>query len=178
MISKLLRLLLVTVMIQGCGAMTTADFAKQEPALDLFTYFEGRTQAWGWFEDRFGKVRRQFQVEIIGTVDGDTLTLEEDFTYADGELDRRVWTIQRDSRGRYTGTADDVIGTARGRVEGNALNWQYDLSLEINGSKWVVQFDDWMFLQPGDVLLNRAVMSKWGIELGRVSIFFKRPDAG
>ena len=154
--------------------MTPGDFANQEPKLDLFTYFEGRTMAWGWFEDRFGNVRRQFKVTIDGRIDGDDLILDEDFEYRDGELAKRVWTISRTGEDSYRGTADDVIGEAVGRAAGNALNWRYVLALPIGESVWNVTFDDWMFLQQDGVMLNRAVVSKFGIELGRVSIFFTK----
>ena len=39
-----------------------------------------------------------------------------------------------------------------------------------------VKFDDWMFLQPAGVLLNRARMSKFGVELGVTTIAFMKPE--
>jgi hypothetical protein len=45
----------------------------------------------------------------------------------------------------------------------------------VDGSTWDVQFDDWMFLMDERVMLNRAVMSKFGIRLGEVTLaFYKR----
>ena len=84
------------------------------PRLDLFEYFEGQTRAWGVFQSRGGDVKRQFTVDIHGTVEGDLLTLEEDFVYADGETSRRVWRIRRLDEHRYEGEAADVIGKASG----------------------------------------------------------------
>ena len=77
----------------------------------------------------------------------------------------------------YTGTAGDVIGVAQGRAFGNALNWSYRMNLKVGDGTWKVAFDDWMFLQPQGVLLNRAVVSKWGIELGQVQLAFSKPNA-
>jgi hypothetical protein len=58
---------------------------------------------------------------------------------------------------------------------GNALNWAYTLRLTVDGRTWDVQFDDWMFLMDERVMLNRAVMSKFGIRLGEVTLaFYKR----
>ncbi|MFN6183887.1 MAG: DUF3833 family protein, partial [Burkholderiales bacterium] len=37
-----------------------------------------------------------------------------------------------------------------------------------------VQFDDWMFLIDDRVMLNRAVMSKFGFRLGEVFISFSK----
>jgi len=163
--------------LSGCETMTPDDFKDRSPKLDLFDYFQGRTQAWGLFEDRFGKVRRQFQVDIEGRVEGATLTLDEGFRYDDGELARRVWTIRRDGPDAYLGRAADVVGEARGRASGNALNWSYTLDLPVGGSTWRVVFDDWMFLQPNGVMINRARVSKWGLEIGSVTLFFRKPGA-
>ena len=173
MVRSLLPLALVIVGLSGCSAsMKPEDFEGQEPRFVLEDYFEGKTKAWGMFHDRFGALRRQFVVDITGTWDGETLTLDEEFDYADGEKDRRVWTIRKIDDNTYTGTAGDTIGTAQGRSFGNALNWTYDMNLKVGDGTWEVKFDDWMFLQPGGVLLNRAAVSKFGVELGVVTLSF------
>jgi hypothetical protein len=41
----------------------------------------------------------------------------------------------------------------------------------------VVYFDDWMYLMDDDTLINRSSMSKFGIELGQVTLFFRRGAA-
>ena len=154
--------------------MTPEQFEGQEPRLLIEEYLAGDTRAWGIFEDRFGNLRREFVVDIMGTWDGETLTLVEDFLYSDGEVQQRTWTIRKLDEHRYEGTAADVIGEAEGVSYGNALNWRYTLALEIGGSIWNVRFDDWMFLQADDVLVNRAKVSKFGFELGEVTIFFRK----
>ena len=143
--------------------------------LVLFDYFKGKTSAWGIFEDRFGNVRRQFQVDIEGQVKGNEITLDERFQYDDGEKDQRIWQIRKTGDHTFEGTADDVIGIAKGTVQGNALNWTYDLNLKVGDSSYKVHFDDWMFLQPGGVMINRAQLSKWGVDIGEVTLFFKKP---
>jgi len=104
--------------------------------------------------------------------------LDEAFTYSDGTTQRRVWRLKAEPDGRYTGRADDVVGEATGQVSGNAFRWGYTLALPVDGRVWDVQFDDWMFLMDDRVMLNKAVMSKWGFDLGEVTLFFKRraPD--
>lgn len=154
--------------------MDIKDFDDASPPLRLEDYFEGRTWAWGVFEDRFGQLRRQFTVVIDGDWDGTTLTLDERFEYSDGETDRRVWSIQPNGEKGYIGRADDVIGEAQGELAGNALNWQYRMRLPVGDSTWDVRFDDWMFLQSDDVLINRAYVSRWGLNIGSVSIFFSK----
>ena len=167
--------LLVTLLLTGCNSMKPQDFKESEPKLSLFDYFEGKTSAWGIFEDRFGNVRRQFQVDIVGSIEGDEITLDERFVYNDGEKDQRIWRIRKTGDQTYEGEADDVIGTAKGVVQGNALNWTYDLNLKVGESSYKVHFDDWMFLQSGEVMINRARMSKWGFDIGEVTLFFIKP---
>jgi hypothetical protein len=154
--------------------MTPEDFAGREPTLLIEDYFAGRTKAWGIFQDRFGRLRRQFEVEIEGTWDGKTLTLVENFLYDDGETEQRVWRITKQGEHGYEGRADGVIGIAEGRAYGNALNWTYGIALKVGDSTWNVTFDDWLFLQSDGVLLNRAVVTKFGMELGEVTLVFQK----
>lgn len=166
------------ILLTGCTQMKPSDFANSEQPLILEEYFAGKTKAWGLFEDRFGKVRRQFVVDIDGRWDGTTLTLDEYFTFNDGEKSFRQWRIKKLADGRYEGRADDVIGVATGEVGGNALHWRYVLDLKTGENKTMqVTFDDWMFLLPGGVLMNRARMSKFGIELGQVTLSFQKTPA-
>ena len=155
--------------------MKAEDYLDATPTLDLFTYFDGQTRAWGMFQDRFGKVRRRFTVEITGTRRDAQLILNESFNYADGETQQRIWTIDRLNEHHYQGRADDVVGIAEGKSYGNALNWRYDLLLPVDGKQWQVSFNDWMFLQDDKVLINRAKVSKYGFTIGEVTLFFLKP---
>ena len=157
--------------------MTPTDYAAEQPTLDLKTYFNGTVDAWGMFQDRSGKVIKRFTVVMHCSWDGDTGTLDEDFTYSDGTTQKRVWTLKKVGENRYIGTAGDVIGEADGKVGGNTLNWKYVLALPVDGKVYHVNFDDWMYQMDENVMLNRAVMSKFGIRLGEVTLSFrKRPQ--
>lgn len=172
---KAVAAILLALFLGACSSMTPADFADTKPRFVLEDYFAGEMRAYGLFQDRFGTVRRQFVVDITGTPTDDGIRLDERFLYADGEEDRRVWTITRTGPGRYVGEADDIVGQAEGTASGNALNWRYVMDLPVGEGTWRVSFDDWMFLQPDGVLLNRASVRKWGVEIGTVSIAFVKP---
>jgi hypothetical protein len=152
--------------------MNIEKFKGSQPTFALEDYFEGKTEAWGMFHDRFGNLKRTFKVDITGTLKSDTLTLDEKFLYDDGEQDSRVWTIKILGNNQYSGTASDVVGEAKGISEGNALNWKYKLNLKVGDSTILVDFDDWMFLQDRNILMNRAEVKKWGLNIGVVSITF------
>lgn len=171
-------IVLAAFTLAGCQQMRIEDFTDRKPALDLFAYFDGRSRAWGIFEDRFGRLRREFTVDIVGRREGaDGFVMEEDFVYSDGETERRVWRLVRKAPGVYEGHADGVIGVAQGRSAGNAFNFRYAFALKVGESRWSVDFDDWMFLQADGVILNRARVSKWGLSVGEATISFQRVDA-
>lgn len=165
--------------LTACGSVDVDDYADQKPTLDLPVFFNGTLDAWGIFQKRSGEVARRFHVEIIGTWDSPTRgQLDEYFTYADGEKQRRVWTLTRQSDGTWRGTADDVEGVAVGKVAGNALHWTYVLKLPVDGKVYNVHFDDWMWQLDERSMMNRSVMSKFGFELGEVTLFFRRRESG
>ncbi len=152
--------------------MDISQFKNSKPEFVLEKYFDGKVIAWGLFHDRFGNLKRQFKVDIEGNISNNQLTLDEKFIYDDGEKQQRIWTIDILDGKKYVGRADDVVGSAKGVANGNALNWSYDLMLKIKENNVKVSFDDWMFLQEKGVLINRAEVKKFGITLGVVSITF------
>jgi hypothetical protein len=72
----------------------------------------------------------------------------------------------------------DVVGVAIGKVAGNALHWKYVLRLPVDGKEYLVNFDDWMWLLDEQSMMNRSVMSKFGVDLGEVTLFFKKRTSG
>ena len=171
----------VLVIAAACSPNTPMMHQSRQPDLTLEAFFEGETVAYGIFEDRYGNMKRQFRVNITGVVNENTLILDEDFLYDDGETDKRVWVItnqgiQDDGSIRYQGEAADVIGVASGQIAGNALNWVYDIDLEIGDSRLRVTFDDWIYQQDENVAINRAYISKFGINIGSVTLVFLRGD--
>ena len=156
-----------------------SDYSNQRPTLKLEEFFDGRSYAYGIFEDRFGNLKRQFRVRIDGRTDSGRLTLDEQFIYDDGETDRRVWTIENlgpDGSGliRYQGRADDINGMATGQISGNVLSWSYDIVLSMSGQELQVRFDDFIYQLNQDIAINRAFVSKWGVEIGSVTLVFLR----
>jgi len=168
----------LAALMTGCASPSLKDYADKQPKMDLVDYFEGRTEAWGQFQDLRGKVRRRFKVTIDGTWDGSVLTLVEDFVYDDGETERRVWTIEPTGDGTWEGRAEGVVGMAEGEASGNAFNWRYRFDLKTGeGETTRVSFDDWLWRQDENVVINKAYVSKFGITIGEVIIFFDKADA-
>lgn len=162
------------IALSGCASQSIESYVNDQPKLDLQQYFNGTLDAYGVFTDRSGTVVKRFTVLMRCTWVGDRGTLDEDFTYSDGSKQRRVWRLQKLEDGRYTGTADDVVGTAQGESRGNAFHWTYTMALPVDGTVYNVQFDDWMYLMNDRVMLNKATMSKFGVKLGEVTLSFTK----
>lgn len=48
------------------------------------------------------------------------------------------------------------------------------LNLQVDDTTWKITFDDWMFLVSEDLLLNKAIMTKFGFKVGEVTIVFQK----
>jgi hypothetical protein len=169
--------ILGSALLACCAGTNVEQYRDERPVLDLTTYFDGRLDAWGVVRNRSGKVVKRFKVEMTGAWQGNSGTLDENFTYSDGSKSHRVWNITKLDANHYRGTAADVVGEAVGEAWGNALRWQYVLAVPVDGKTYDLHFDDWMYLMDDKVMLNRAAMSKFGFRVGEIILSFrKRPS--
>jgi hypothetical protein len=163
------------LLLSGC-AQSVQQQALVQPELDITHYFSGPVIAHGMVQDWRGKVRRQFVATMQGdwAKDGNSGTLSEAFTYDNGEKQTRVWTFRKTGARTWTGTAGDVLGAATGVQYGNALQLQYRMDVPVGGRTWRLLFDDRLYLQDDEVLLNRAVMRKFGLPVGSLTVVMRR----
>lgn len=176
MLKKILAPLVFLLTLAGCSSTNIEAYRSEQPPLDLAKYFNGTIVGHGMFQDRTGRVVKRFKVMIATHWQNNIGTLEEDFSYADGTKQRRVWTITKLDDTHYEGRAADVVGVAKGVAAGNALRWSYVLALPVGEKIYHVNFDDWFYLQDEKVLLNRSVMSKFGFRLGELTLAFQKAD--
>ncbi len=161
--------------LAGCGGTPSLDDpALSDRKLDLERFFDGQLSASGQFQDVFGTVRRRFDVSIDGDWDGERLRLIEDFVYEDGSTERRVWVLRKTGPDSWEGTAEGVLGTATGQESGDSFNWRYVIDLPVGEDTLRARFDDWMWLMSDKTLLNRAYMSRAGVRIGEVIIWFEK----
>lgn len=144
------------------------------PEADIMAYFNGPIKAWGMVEDWRGRVISRFDVEMVGTWEGDTGTLTEHFTYYGGEKQERVWTIKKIADGRYEGTASDIIGTATGASNGSAIRWKYVMNLPVGKTNYLIRFDDWMWQMNNGVMINRSYLKKFGFTVAELTLFMQK----
>lgn len=173
-----MRILILSffVLLAACtGKPSFDDPALSERQLHLEEFFDGQLVAYGQFQDVFGTVRRRFEVNIAGDWDGERLRLVEDFVYEDMSTEQRIWTLTKTGPRSWTGSAAGVTGMATGQEDGDRFNWQYAFDLPTGDSETMnVTFDDWMWLQTDDRLLNIAYIKRLGVDIGAVTISFEK----
>ncbi len=165
----------ISALLMGCSS-TLKDYEGTSPAFKLEDFFTGNLFAYGIVQDRSGKVTRRFTADLVGTWDGNEGVLEEDFYYADGEQDRRVWYITKVGENQYTGRAEDAVVDAIGQTSGYAFNWKYVLAIEVNERTWNIKLNDWLYLVDENRLINRADMTKWGFKVGEVTLVIEKEE--
>jgi Protein of unknown function (DUF3833) len=155
----------------------TSEPPAARTLFDITRFLAGRTRASGVFEDRFGRVRRQFSADMVGAWEGETFVLKEDFSYSDGETEQRIWRIRSGEAGAFTATCDDCIGVASGQSADQSWRMRYDFRLRLKRRMLVVTFDDRVHRLDARRAINRATISKWGIRLGDVCLVMEKLDA-
>jgi hypothetical protein len=100
--------------------------------------------------------------------------LVEEFEYADGNSEQRIWTLTEGPNGDWSGEAEGVQGRAFGEIEGDMFYWTYTIDLPNEDGEIRVLFDDYMWMLDDNRVLNIAYMSKYGLRLGQVTIMFEK----
>jgi len=172
---RVFKFLFVLLLLQACSIKPSIDDAKLSTReFDLVEFFKGETVAYGQFQDVLGNVSRRFKVNITGDWDGQRLRLVEDFEYADGNSEQRIWTLTEGPSGDWSGEAEGVQGRAFGEIEGDMFYWTYTIDLPNEDGEIRVLFDDYMWMLDDNRVLNIAYMSKYGLRLGQVTIMFEK----
>jgi hypothetical protein len=141
---------------------------------ELTQFLEGRAIAWGIVEDRFGVLRKRFTVEMRGFWEGKAFILDERFVYDTGDSETRRWSVVPLGDGRFSATCDDCIGHAVGQCTRDAIEMSYRFRLQVGARVIAVRFTDRIYRMSDDTAINRAIIRKWGVKLGELSIFFER----
>lgn len=157
---------LAMTLLLGLAPAAAGDFT-------LEGYFAGKTSAVGSFSAING-VKRKFTVDLMGKWNGKTLTLVEDFAYDNGERDRKTWRFEKVARDKYRGTREDVIGETLVTISGNTARFSYVADLDARNKSNRVRFYDTMRLQDDGTVLNKALVTKFGLPVALTRVEFRR----
>ena len=97
-------------------------------------------------------------------------TLDETFTYDDGEIQKRKWILKPTGNKTFDATAGDIIGTSKMIANGNSVVLDYVMRIPYNGSTIDISVQDWLHLQDDGVIINHSKMKKFGFQVGELVI--------
>lgn len=179
-LSFLMNKSLFSSLLIGCALLTACrkapldEFQGTSPAMNFQEFFEGKTRGYGQIYAG-GSLSGEFVVDINGYWRGDSLIMAEHFRFRDGREVKREWAVKKTALNRFEATADDVKKKAEGESAGRAVRFRYRMDIEkFTGSSRTVDFEDWMFQQSPTLVLNRAVLRKWGISVGEMIAVFEK----
>lgn len=163
--------LLMVLFLFGCSSVDISQYHNNRPNLSLPDFFNGPLTAHGILKNRSGEVIRYFNATLTGNWDEQGVgTLDEDFIFNDGEKQKRIWTFTPDGKGGYQASAGDVKAPVPVKTDGNALFMNYVLNILYKGEPMEVSIDDKMYLVSDHVIINESVMSKFGIDVGYLTL--------
>ena len=168
-----LALSVLTGLAVGLSACATAPgFNEKAPPRQLILEKDlvGRVLGEGQFINTLTGDETNFSVEINGTWSGKSLTLVEDFSFQDGTKERKTWVLDKLAEGKYAGTREDVLGTADVTQDGLGVRLDYYVTLTTGLGGIDVRFRDLLSLNDDGTIDNKAVVSKFGLRIGRVNI--------
>ncbi|MBR7888879.1 DUF3833 domain-containing protein [Marinomonas sp. A79] len=166
--------LICLIFLTACSTPDVSMYAKNEPKFDLESFFSGPLSAHGILKNRSGEVIRYFNATLEGSWEEGVGTLAEVFVFDDGEVQNRTWTMTPNNKGTYTATANDVVGSGEVNISGNALFMNYVLQVPYDGDVIEVNVDDRMYMVKDGVVMNESVMTKFGFEVGYLSIVIQK----
>ncbi|TPH12093.1 DUF3833 domain-containing protein [Litorilituus lipolyticus] len=174
--NKLTHLILILIFTSFLYACSTSieQYNKVDEPFDIKNYFNGNVIAWGIVQDFSGQVTQRFCVEIQGSWQETQGVLAEKFYFDDGKINYRNWHLTKQNNGSYLGKAEDTDGIAIGKHKGFAFQFNYNLLLPYNGDTYNVSMDDWMYQLDQYRVMNKTSISKFGIKVAEVTLFFDK----
>ena len=164
----------VAVALSLSACATAPDTGVDAPSFDIARYFEGRTEGSGVIE-RGGRIVERFEMVAVGSIAGDTLTLDETFAFSDGSTFRRAWRMRSPRPGTWLAEADNVAGRAEITVRNGVARMRYLADFPRGDGTIRLRFDQMLTPLRGDIVLNRSFLSVLGYPVGSVTVVFEKP---
>jgi len=148
------------------------------PQLKLEDFFDGSVKGFGFTHTRFGNLAQQFDISADGqwNAEKQALALTEIYQFDDGHSDELKWQITKLSDSRYRGVEDCLKGEAEGEQSAHHFRWRYVRDVPQKGGKTTrLTFDDCFYLQSPNLLMARASVSRFGFEVGIITVSYVKP---
>lgn len=162
------RLFLIAAPLLAAGCATRPDAPETAGPLTLRDVFLGEVRGRGLFRVDLTGAERRFTARLHGRMQGEQLIVAEDFTYDDGQTGRLTWVFEPLGRGRWSGRREDTVGLAEVVEEGETIRLDYTADFESLEGVTRLAFSDVIYRAPGGLVINEAIVRRWGIPVGRV----------
>jgi hypothetical protein len=159
--------LLGTLALAACARVPASPDGPTEP-ITLERAFSGRAVGAGVFRVDLTGSERRFTARLNSRLVGDRLTVVEDFLYDDGEENRLTWVFDRAGPGRWTGRREDTVGVAEVVELGNEIRLSYIADFRAGEDVTRLGFEDVIYFGPDGRLINDAIVTRFGLPVGRV----------
>lgn len=169
---RILPLFILAILL---GTFTPVHAAGTSKEFNPMQFFAGHTRSTGTFRDRAGRPTQRVRTETWGRIVQGELRMEQTLDIEGKPRQHRSWEVHRVARDRYEATANDMIGTARGRVTGNTFDWSFILATKPPNPIYNIRMTQHMTLEPGGrALRNDTTFRKLGIVLTTCSERFRK----
>ena len=152
------------------------DYEGLGPAFDLPTHLNGPLTCDGVIFGPTGRVTSRFTARMVGIWDGNNGTLEEEFLYDSGSTQTRAWHLLLDGPGRFSASADDIIGQGEGRHVGHGVRLSYRITLPADAGGYTLDVVDWMYLLDNGTIINRSQFRKFGLKVAELVATIRREE--
>lgn len=156
---------------EGLAPKATANLQKK---FTLEGFFAGETVAKGTIFSKTVGASRSFRMTTVGTWDGKVLTLVENYQYAAGDREQRIWKFTKTGNGTYTARSKEIEKKAKVEIKGRIASFKYQKKLKRPGKSPIkVTFTEQWALKKNGVLASTTKLSKL-VRVGREAINFAR----
>lgn len=152
----------------GFSAQSPDSYSETTPAFDIRRHLSGPIQCDGVIYGPLGRVSSRFVAEMNGVWDGESGKIAERFQYSSGQTQLREWRLVMGENGRFTATADDILGVGTGVQKGASVQIKYRIRLPESAGGHVLSVTDWMYLLDNGSIINRSQMRKFGLKVAEL----------
>lgn len=174
LLTALLALALVAILLKtlflSFRAQRPQYYAQTAPAFDITTHLSGRFQSEGVIFGPLGRMNSRFVATMNGewNAAGTEGTLEENFTYNNGNTQSRKWYLTKTDATHFTATADDIVSVGKGTISGATVQIRYTITLPEDAGGHQLDVIDWLYLTQDGTIMNKSEMRKFGIKVAEL----------
>jgi hypothetical protein len=140
-------------------------------------FFNGLVEASGMVMDFRHQITRSFIARFEGSMASDTMIVNEQLSYSDGEVDHRLWHFKAMGPRSWSATANGIIGTAIIKTSDNNpahSRWTYQMDVPMKNRTLRFAMQDHMTLVEPNRMVALTPMKKFGLTLAHITSEYRK----